>query len=146
MTSGSDAQIHREAWSVSKTCPISFGSFCPRRNLLLDFEKIVPSKELTSFVSDKYFLRCKRPVTFKGYLWLNAPWADFWKSRKVCWTHGFCGITCSFRRYNCTGRLKNTVDTSHLIHSWRYELKAVLEYQTRGQDCTSLTAPLIFLI
>lgn len=43
MTSGSDAQIHREAWSVSKTCPISFGSFCPRRNLLLDFEKIVPN-------------------------------------------------------------------------------------------------------
>lgn len=66
----------------------------------------------------KYFLRCKRPVTFKGYLWLNAPWADFRKSRKICWTHGFCGITCSFGRYNCTGRLKNTVDTSHLIHSW----------------------------
>ncbi|CAG5094500.1 Oidioi.mRNA.OKI2018_I69.XSR.g13614.t1.cds [Oikopleura dioica] len=43
MSSGSDSQIHREAWSVSKTCPISFGSFCPRRNLLLDFEKIVPN-------------------------------------------------------------------------------------------------------
>lgn len=37
-----DYNLQREAWSVSRTCPIGFGSFSPRRNLLLDFEKIVP--------------------------------------------------------------------------------------------------------
>lgn len=39
-----DYNLQREAWSVSRTCPIGFGSFSPRRNLLLDFEKIVPRK------------------------------------------------------------------------------------------------------
>ena len=39
-----DYNMKREAWSVSRTCPIGFGSFSPRRNLLVDFEKIIPSK------------------------------------------------------------------------------------------------------
>jgi len=39
-----DYNMQREAWSVARTCPIGFGSFSPRRNLLLDFEKIVPGK------------------------------------------------------------------------------------------------------
>lgn len=38
-----DYNMQREAWSVARTCPIGFGSFSPRRNLLLDFEKIIPS-------------------------------------------------------------------------------------------------------
>lgn len=35
--------MQQEAWSVSRTCPIGFGSYSPRRDLLLDFEKAVPS-------------------------------------------------------------------------------------------------------
>ena len=38
-----DTSLAQEAWSVSRTCPIGFGSFSPRRDLLLDFDKIVPN-------------------------------------------------------------------------------------------------------
>ena len=39
-----DYDMKREAWSVARTCPIGFGSFSPRRNLLMDFEKNIISK------------------------------------------------------------------------------------------------------
>jgi hypothetical protein len=38
-----DTSLAQEAWSVSRTCPIGFGSFSPRRDLLLDFDTIVPN-------------------------------------------------------------------------------------------------------
>jgi len=38
-----DTNMQQEAWAVSRTCPIGFGSYSPRRDILLDFEKTVPS-------------------------------------------------------------------------------------------------------
>ena len=44
-----DYDMKREAWSVARTCPIGFGSFSPRRNLLMDFDKNIISKSKIVF-------------------------------------------------------------------------------------------------
>ena len=52
-----DYDMKREAWSVARTCPIGFGSFSPRRNLLMDFEKNIISK--SDFVFSAFDLKNK---------------------------------------------------------------------------------------